>query len=107
VEVHAQTLRVAAHGLLRMESERLEIDVEQETILRTGRLSQEIAGDLQLQVGGAMRSEAQSHLVRARQGDIELEANDDVSLDGERVLLNTPRPPTPVPPELPPDDSGQ
>jgi len=99
VEVHAQSLRVASQGLLRLDCERLEINAAGETVLRTGGLVQEVAGEVRTRAGGAVDVEAHSHRLRSRRGDIQLQANDDVSLDGERVLLNSPRPATPVAPE--------
>lgn len=99
VEVFAQALRFAAQGLLRLDCDRLEINAARETVLRTGALVQEVVGGVRTRAGGAVDAEAHSHRLRSRLGDIQLCANDDVSLDGERVLLNSPRPATPVAPE--------
>ena len=99
VEVHAQALRFASQGLLRLDCDRLEINAARETTLRTGALVQEVAGEVRTRAGGAVDVEAHSHRLRSRRGDIQLCANDDVSLDGERVLLNSPRPATLVAPE--------
>jgi hypothetical protein len=99
VEVRAQSLRFASQGLLRLDCERLEINAARETALRTGALTQVVAGEVRTRAGGAVDVEAHSHRLRSRLGDIQLSANDDVSLDGERVLLNSPRPATPVAPE--------
>ncbi|HET6147509.1 MAG TPA: hypothetical protein VFH68_08230 [Polyangia bacterium] len=99
VEVRAQSLRFASQGLLRLDCDRLEVNAARETVLRTGALTQEVAGEVRTRAGGAVDVEAHSHRLRSRLGDIQLCANDDVSLDGERVLLNSPRPATPVPPE--------
>lgn len=99
VEVHAQALRFASQGLLRLDCDRLEINAARDTTLRTGALVQEVAGEVRTRAGGAVDVEARSHRLCSRLGDIQLSANDDVSLDGERVLLNSPRPATPVAPE--------
>jgi hypothetical protein len=99
VEVHAQSLRFASQGLLRLDCERFELNAARETVLRTGALVQEVAGEVRTRAGGVVDVEAHSHRLRSRLGDIQLCANDDVSLDGERVLLNSPRPATPVAPE--------
>jgi hypothetical protein len=99
VEVHAQSLRFASRGLLQLDCDRLEINAAHETTLRTGALIQEIAGDVRTRAGGTVEVEAHSQRLRARRGDIQLHANDDVSLDGERVLLNSPRPATRVAPD--------
>jgi hypothetical protein len=99
VEVHAQALRFASQGLLRLDCDRLEINAARETVLRTGALVQDVVGEVRTRAGGVVDAEAHSHRLRSRLGDIQLCANDDVSLDGERVLLNSPRPATPVAPE--------
>ena len=99
VEVHAQELRFASQGLLRLDCDRLEINAASDTTLRTGALLQEVIGEVRTRAGGAVDVEAHSHRLRSRLGDIQLSANDDVSLDGERVLLNSPRPATSVVPE--------
>lgn len=44
--------------------------------------------DLTLSVAGRLRLEGETVAVRARRGDVELEANDDVRLRGERIRLN-------------------
>jgi hypothetical protein len=101
VEVHAQSLRFASQGLLRLDCDRLEINAASETTLRTGALVQEVAGEVRTRAGGTVDVEAHAHRLRARLGDISLHANDDVSLDGERVLLNSPRPARRVAPDAP------
>jgi hypothetical protein len=101
VEVYAESLRLASHGVLRLDCDRLEINAARETVLRTGALQQDVAGDVRTRAGGVVDVEAHAQHLRARLGDIELRANDDVSLDGERVLLNSPRPATRVAPSAP------
>ena len=101
VEVHAQSLRFASQGLLRLDCDRLEINATTETALRTGALTQEVAGEVRTRAGGTVDVEAHAHRLRSRMGDISLHANDDVSLDGERVLLNSPRAATRVAPDAP------
>jgi hypothetical protein len=44
--------------------------------------------DLTLSVAGRLQLEGETVAVRARRGDVELEANDDVRLRGERIRLN-------------------
>ena len=44
--------------------------------------------DLTLSVAGRLKLEGETVAVRARRGDVELEANDDVRLRGERIRLN-------------------
>ena len=101
VQVHAQSLEVASDGVLRLDCDRLEIQAPGGTSLRTGSLEQEIAGDLRTRAGGVIESEAHAQRMHARRGDVALSANDDVTLDGERVRLNSPREATPIRPGAP------
>ena len=89
-------------GVLRLDCDRLEIQAPGGMSLRTGSLEQEIAGDLRTRAGGVIESEAHAHRMHARRGDVALSANDDVTLDGERVRLNSPREATPIRPAPPP-----
>ncbi len=102
VQVQAQSLSVASDGVLRLACDRLEIQAPGGTSLRTGSLEQEIAGDLRTRAGGIIDSEAHAQRLHARRGDVALSANDDVTLDGERVRLNSPREATLVRPAAPP-----
>lgn len=47
------------------------------------------AGNIHVQCEGDILSEAREHRVHARLGDIQLSANDDVKLLGERIRLNS------------------
>lgn len=47
---------------------------------------------LELRSHGALLLEAEEQRLVATLGDVAIEANDDVCLDGERVLLNSPKP---------------
>jgi hypothetical protein len=88
VEVEAQALRLASAGEMRLDCEELAINVRKDVALRAG---------------GVIESDARAHRLRARLGDIQLQANDDVSLDGERIRLNSPRAqPSAAPPAAPP-----
>ncbi len=101
VEVHAQSLSVASEGVLRLDCDRLEIQAPGGTSLNTGSLVQDIAGDVRTRAGGVIESEAHAQRLHARRGDVALSANDDVTLDGERVRLNSPREATLVRPGAP------
>ena len=100
VEVSAQSVRLATSGELRVDCERLAINVRKEAAIQAGELRQTIAGDVHLRAGGAIESEADRQHLRARLGDIALAANDDVCLDGERVRLNSPKSAPPATGEL-------
>jgi hypothetical protein len=101
VQVHAQSLSVASDGLLRLDCDRLEIQAPGGTLLRTGSFEQDVAGDVRTRAGGVIDSDAHAQRLHARRGDVALSANDDVTLDGERVRLNSPREATPIRPGAP------
>ena len=50
-----------------------------------------------LAVDAQLAREAHAGRLHARRGDLELTANDNVSLDGERLLLNSPKAAVPTP----------
>jgi hypothetical protein len=100
VEVQSQSLRLVSTGELRLDCERLTINAERQTSIQTGELRQVVGGDVSLRAGGVIDTEGHAQHLRARLGDLELTANDDVSLDGERVLLNTPKSAAPAWPGL-------
>ena len=61
-----------------------------------GDLDTRVAGRATHRIDGALRTEAQSMALAAHPGGISVEANDDVALKGERVLLNSDDPPMPL-----------
>lgn len=77
VEIDAASLSIASRGDLRLEAERM-------TLASRGALTLEAQGELVLQGHS-------QHLVSTH-GDIHVEANDDVRVDGERIRLNAPEP---------------
>jgi hypothetical protein len=97
-------VRVAAAALEVTASKRLSLDCEEFRLHASGGASIDVGGDLQEHVGGSVHrvtrgdaiSEAQHVRVDARPGGIELRANDDVRVTGERVLLNSDDPPMPL-----------
>ena len=94
VEINSVSLKVAAQGDLAFACRNLEISAENRIALRSkGDLVQTAGGDIAVEAQGSIETEAFSQSIKARLGDIELDANDDVMLDGERIRLNSPRPP--------------
>jgi hypothetical protein len=97
-------VRVAAAALEVSVPKRLSIDCEEFHLRASGGAAIDVGGDLQERVGGSVHrvargdaiSEAQHVRVDARPGGIELRANDDVRVTGERVLLNSDDPPMPL-----------
>lgn len=66
----------------------LEVDVSGAARLQANSIETKIVGDQQLEVGGRSRLQARSVAVEAVLGGIELRANDDVEVEGERIWLN-------------------
>ena len=74
-------LRLQAKGDLVIEAERL-------ALVGRSAVALETAGDLHLRAHGDLTSEARIQTIRAELGNVNVKANDDVRLDGERVLVN-------------------
>jgi hypothetical protein len=92
VEVQAASLRLAASADIRVDCERLELNAREQMILRSGEINTVADRDVRIRAGGLIESEAFAQNHRARLGNFELKANDDVVLDGEQIRLNSPRP---------------
>ena len=101
VELSSVGLSIVSDGAVRVACDRFEVEATSGLKLSTG-------GALQARAGGDIETEAFAQRHEARRGDIALVANDDVTLDGERIRLNTPRPlePTGKLPPKPDSDSG-
>lgn len=92
VEMRTRSFKLAATEELRLDCDRMEINANRQVSIRSASLEQSISGDIRMQAGGLIHSEAYAQRIEARLGDIELRANDDVALDGEQIRLNSPRP---------------
>lgn len=53
-----------------------------------GPMQQRVAGALEVEVGGRSQLRARAVSVEATLGNVDVRANDDVALEGERILLN-------------------
>ena len=94
VEIFGVSLKVATQGDLSLSCRNMSISAENELSIRSkGDMNQIAGGDLTVKTQGKIDTEGFSQNIKARLGDIEMEANDDVRLDGERIRLNSPRPP--------------
>jgi hypothetical protein len=82
LSLSCETLRVESRGSAR-------IDVG-------GSLHEQVGGDVVRRSGGASSSVARAVAITASPGGIGLEATGDVSLDGERIRLNSEDPPMPL-----------
>lgn len=75
VQVECQRFRVAARDSIELES--------------NGDMRSSIAGDVDTRVGGHLELDARDARLRGRRGGVDIEASDDVRIDGERVQLNS------------------
>lgn len=74
-------LRVQASGVLEFHGERVAINGAQGVSIRSG-------GDAKIEAAGDLTTTARIQNIRARLGNVNVKANDDVRLRGERVRLN-------------------
>lgn len=92
------SISITSAGIcLRVTGERLEIEAEGALHLRADELSLHgksgvsitSDGDAAVRVGGDIVTEARAQTIRARLGNVDVVASDDVKLNGERIRLNT------------------
>ncbi len=74
-------LTIAAAGDLALEGERVGIRGRSGVAISSG-------GDLRTVASGDLVSEARTQTIRSKLGDVDIKANDDVRLKGERIRLN-------------------
>lgn len=74
-------LTIRAAGDLSLEAKTLNLRATTALNIQTG-------GDLQIHADGDLHSSARIQTITAELGDVKIDANDDVRLDGERVLVN-------------------
>jgi DUF4097 and DUF4098 domain-containing protein YvlB len=78
------TVEVGPSGpTVRLRATNLEIEAEGSVDIAAARVALRASEQLSLESGGDV-------LVRAPSGDVRVSANDDLALDGERILLNSP-----------------
>jgi hypothetical protein len=83
VELRGAALRLATDGDLDVECDRFRVRARSEVAISSG-------GPVTTAAGGDIITEGDALQQRARLGGIELTANDDVALSGERIRLNCP-----------------
>jgi hypothetical protein len=83
VELAAAALAIVAEGDVTVACERFEVEARKDIVLDAG-------GEVRTRADGLLRTEALAQHHRATLGTVTLTANDDVSLEGERVRLNSP-----------------
>ncbi|PIE66989.1 MAG: hypothetical protein CSA23_06265 [Deltaproteobacteria bacterium] len=74
-------LTITTEGNLAIDAESVSIHGRKEMALTT-------EGNFHIEASGGIHSKAQAQLITADLGDIDIKANDDVKLDGERIRLN-------------------
>jgi hypothetical protein len=90
IETGARGLSLRASGLTLTWNEDggLRLEVDRLTLVGREHVAIETAGDLELRAGGRMSFTAPDQMITATVGDVQIRANDDVALSGEKILLN-------------------
>lgn len=89
VNLKAFQLNIQAADQLNLSGKRIHIDASEHLALTTaGSLEQRVAKDFTSEVLGDQHSTARIQRITADLGNVEIKANDDVRLNGERVKLN-------------------
>ncbi len=81
LKVEGKRLIIQAEGDLGLEAEHLVLHARQQLVLSSG-------GDVAVRAAGDMQLNARIHNISATLGNVNVKANDDVRLNGERVLVN-------------------
>lgn len=90
VRVRAAALQVETEGELSLGCERFELFAREGIrVASDGDFAASVAGDIDYRAGGQAHWEGKAVRLRARRGEAQLEAHDDVRIEGERVLLNS------------------
>lgn len=81
-------LRFEGAGLIIESSGALAINAQSVVIQGREGVALISGGDAEIRVAGDLTSEARIHNVTANLGNVNIKANDDVKLNGERVMMN-------------------
>ena len=87
-EVLLELVLTSAGPVLRFHAAQVELDCKGSFKVRCGSFDLQTSGDIVQQAGGVLRAEADEVNLEARRGNVDVRANDDVNLNGERVRLN-------------------
>lgn len=85
VEIDAGSIALRSKGEISLSGSRVVLEGRDGIALRSG-------ADLAIEAEGALRTTAFEQVIEATGGDIHVDANDDVRVDGERIRLNSPEP---------------
>jgi hypothetical protein len=81
-------LALETEGRLSMRCDELDVRARGRIYQESAGLEQRVEGDAKVSVRGVLRQRARETEIRSVRGDVEISANDDVRLVGERVKLN-------------------
>ncbi len=90
LELSAAALSLRTEGPLSLDCDQLRLHARRGLSLSTdGDLEQRVGGDQRVAVAGTSELHAQHVEITAEEGDLELRADNDATLDGKRVLINS------------------
>jgi hypothetical protein len=81
LNLDTQSLTIRIQGELTLEAEHLKLHGHRALSLSSG-------GDLKIQALGDVSNSGRAQRIEAQRGNVDLKANDDVTLDGLRIRLN-------------------
>lgn len=87
-EVLLEVVLTPAGPVLRFHAAAVQLDCKGSFNVRCDSFNLQTAGDIVQQAGGTLRAESNEISLEARRGNVDVKANDDVNLNGERVRLN-------------------
>lgn len=89
ISLNASKLNITSSDELVLSSKKIEIKASEELSIKTsGNFIQQIGKDILTEVQGTNKMIAETHKITADLGNVEIVANDDVCLNGERVKFN-------------------
>jgi phage gp45-like len=89
LDVEAIGLTLRSAGEVAVECERFVVNAREDVAIDAGgSISQRAAGDHEVEVSGESTHKALAVRVESKLGNVELQANDDVLVRGERIRLN-------------------
>src|SRR5574340_219630 len=87
-EVLLEVALTPAGPVLRFHAAQVRLDCSGSFKVRCESFDVQTTGDIVQQAGGTLRAESNEISLEARRGNVDVRANDDVNLNGERVRLN-------------------
>jgi hypothetical protein len=82
VGINGSDLTLQTSGAITLDAERIALKGRSEVTIESG-------GEARVAAAGAMTLEGRSQLLRSTRGNVNIKANDDVQVDGERIRLNS------------------